>query len=262
MNTRRYTSLENAIRILKSFSDRNLEFGVSELAEQLNLGISTTHRLLISLAEEGFVVKNKETNKYTLGLSILQLTNTVTEQIHIIREASPILQKLTDDTGESTHLGIIDFDEVIYLQKIETPHPTSPDSYLGKRAPIYCTGAGQTILAFQSNRQVERVLSQPLTPYTDYTITDTNQLKSKFAQIKKDGFTANSQEFQKDMFSVTSPVYNKDNYVIAAISIIGPLRRMKPQKNFLIEKTLKAGNTLSSIVKRRQRQLLSKGGTV
>ncbi|WP_100398695.1 IclR family transcriptional regulator [Bacillus sp. FJAT-44742] len=250
--TNRYTSLENAVRILKSFSDRQPEYGVSELSEKLQLGVSTTHRLLTSLAEEGFVVKNKETNKYTLGLSILQLTNTVTEQMHIIRESFPILQQLTNKTGESSQINIIDSTEVFCLQKVESPHDHSLEFHLGKRAPVHCTSAGQTILAYQSEQEIQQFLSPPLESFTRFTLTEPNQIKAKLAQIKKDGYAVSNQEYEDNVFTVSAPVYNKNNTVVASITIVGPAQRMKPRKKLLIENTITAVQTLSSIIKKRQ----------
>ncbi|WP_159462207.1 IclR family transcriptional regulator [Halobacillus sp. Marseille-P3879] len=259
MSHRSNTSLENALDVLKSFSGNNPELGVSELSKKLDIGVSTAHRLLSSLAEENFIVKNRETQKYSLGLSILELTNTVTDQLHIIRESIPILQRLRDDTGESAHLSIIDDSHVIYLQKVESPYNTQLDTFLGKRNPVHCTGAGQTILAYQSEGEMNRVLGTKMKAYTDYTITDVNKLKAKFAQIRKAGYAINNQEYQTDYFSISSPVSNKENLVIASISIVGPVQRMKPSKDTLINKVITAGLDLSQIIKRRQATAMRRG---
>ncbi|SFK04500.1 transcriptional regulator, IclR family [Halobacillus dabanensis] len=259
MSHRTNTSLENALYALKSFSGNNPELGVSELSKKLDIGVSTAHRLLASLADENFIVKNRETQKYSLGLSILELTNTVTEQIHIIRESIPILQRLRDETGESAHLSIIEDTNVIYLQRLESPYNTPLETFLGKRNPVYCTGAGQTILAYQSESEMDRVLACDMKAHTSYTITDTDRLKAKFAQIRKSGFTISDQEYEKDFFSISSPVYNKENSVIASMSIVGPVQRMKPAKDSLIDKVITAGRDLSKVIKQRLASVNRKG---
>ncbi|WP_181348090.1 IclR family transcriptional regulator [Thalassobacillus sp. CUG 92003] len=259
MGERSPTSLENALYALKCFSSSNPELGVSELSEELGVGVSTAHRLLVSLAEENFIVKNRETQKYALGLSILELTHTVTEQIHIIRESTPILKHLRDETGESAHLSIIDDTQLIYLQKEESPYSTQLDTFLGKHNPVYCTGAGQTILAYQSKGEINKVLSGEMTAFTENTLTRPEKLKEKLAHIRQAGYTISDQEYQTGIFSISSPVYNKENAVIAAISIVGPVQRMKPSEDSLIGKVMMAGRDLSDIVKRRQAHAARKG---
>ncbi|RSL33577.1 IclR family transcriptional regulator [Salibacterium salarium] len=250
-NKRSHTSLENALRALKSFSEDEPEIGVSELAEKLNLAASTTHRLLTSLAAEGFVVKNQNTGKYTLGLSVLQLTNTVTEQLHIIQESSPILEKLTEETGESSHIGIIDKDDVVYLQKADSIYPARHDSYLGKRIPIHCTSPGQAILAFKPEEYIDEKLSLSLKAYTKYTITQRKELENKLMNIRQTGFVNSSQEYQYNIYSIGAPVFKNDKDVVASVNIAGPVQRIKPYRKAFTEKIVEAGRQLSDIIQER-----------
>ncbi|MFB4162442.1 IclR family transcriptional regulator [Alteribacillus sp. JSM 102045] len=248
---RGHTSLENALRALKSFSEDEPEMGVSELSKKLGLGVSTTHRLLSTLAQEDFVVKNPATNKYTIGLSVLQLTNTVTEQIRIIKESQPVLQRLTEETGESSHIGIIDGEHVIYLQKVDGIHPVKLDSHLGKRNPIHCTSSGQAILAFQPEEMITDRLFRPLKEYTEYTLTEPEELKRKLINIRSNGFVTSNQEFRKNIYSIGAPIYKTSNNVIASINIAGPVQRIKPNKKNFIDKVLEASRQLSSIIQQR-----------
>ncbi|MGY4691497.1 IclR family transcriptional regulator [Salibacterium sp. K-3] len=246
-----YTSLENALRALKSFSEDNPEFGVSELADKLGIGISTTHRILTTLAEEDFVVKNPESNKYTLGLSILQLTNTVTEQLHIIRESTPILHELTEKTGESSHIGILDGGAVIYLQKVDGFYPVKLESHLGKRNPIHCTSSGQAILSFLEGDLTEWI-SLPLSTFTTHTITDPEALQNKLDEIRQKGYAICDQEFESNIYSIGAPVYSNRKNVAASINIAGPSQRIKPYEKAFSEHVIKAGRQLSTIIQKRR----------
>ncbi|SDH17456.1 transcriptional regulator, IclR family [Alteribacillus persepolensis] len=248
---RKHTSLENALRALKSFSEEEPELGVSELAEKLGLALSTTHRLLATLAEEDFVVKNPATNKYTIGLSVLQLTNTVTEQIKIIKESYPILKQLTEDTGESSHVGILDGSQVIYLQKVDGIYPVKLDSYLGKRNPIHCTSSGQIILAFQPDHIVEEILQPPLPTYTPFTLTNKHDIYEKLKKARQMGVVTSDQEFRHNIYSIGAPIYKDSRHVVASINIAGPVKRILPHKKYCIEKVLRASKELSTIIQRR-----------
>ncbi|WP_181351264.1 IclR family transcriptional regulator [Thalassobacillus sp. CUG 92003] len=251
---RRYTTLENALRLLKSFSEDEPELGVNEIAAKLRIGTSTAHRILSSLAEEGFVVKDPASNKYTLGLAVLQLTNTVTEQIKIIKDSSFLLKELTQETGESSHIGIIDGDAVIYLQKVNGIHPVKLDSHLGKRNPIHCTSSGLAYLAFKSPAFIEKRLTGPLKAYTSYTITNNDQLKKRLSQIRKQGYVRTDREFRDDIYAIGAPIYKSPQEVIASINIAGPAKRVKPRKNFYTEKVIEASRQISAIITERHKR--------
>lgn len=81
------SSVQNALKILRSFSLEEPEKGIRELAKTLDLGKSTVHRLISTLAKEGFVVKDQDTQKYRLGVSLLSLSTIVTSHLDIHREA-------------------------------------------------------------------------------------------------------------------------------------------------------------------------------
>lgn len=151
--SKRLTSLENALLILKSFSIDQPEMGVTEIAHTLGIAKSTAHRLLSSLTQEGFVVKDRQTNLYSLGSSILSLTNIVNSQIPILNEATPILNKLAEFTGENAHLSILEGLSIIYLQTIQGRFPVHDFIHIGKRHPAFCTSSGQAILAYPKYRE-------------------------------------------------------------------------------------------------------------
>src|SRR4051794_39067471 len=113
------SSVRNALRILKSFSTFEPTKRVSELAESLGLAKSTVSRLLATLASEGFVIKDENTNAYRLGLSVLTLGGIITNDLEIHKEAAPVLYKLVNDTGETAHLAILDGLDTIYIHKEE-----------------------------------------------------------------------------------------------------------------------------------------------
>lgn len=241
-----YSTLENSLRLLKCFTSEEPEISLTNLAKKLNLGVSTTHRLLKTLESEGFVLQNTTNQTYSLGVSVLALTNTVTSQMKIIKDANPVLKDLTTSTGESSHLGIIEGTSVIYLQKIECDLPLKIDSHLGKRTPIHCTSIGQVLLAYQ-----QKPLEVALKKYTKQTITDPTRFQEKLAQIRRQGYAISNQEWDEEIWSVAAPVYNAKKEVIAAIDISGPVKRVTTSQQDIIKKVIQAAQALSDKIKLR-----------
>ncbi|WP_413377521.1 IclR family transcriptional regulator [Alkalihalobacillus sp. 1P02AB] len=249
------SSVHNALMILKSFSMDNPEMGVTELAEKMNLAKSTIHRILKTLASEGFVYKNPTTNKYSLGSTILALTNTVNNQMNIIHDATPVLNTLTEKTGENAYLSILESDEVIYLKRIEAEAEFLDDTYLGARNPLHCTSSGQVFLAYLQEKSQINWLQLRLHTYTTKTITNIHHLTLRIEQIREQGYAVSNEEYMEGVISISAPIFNEKNEVIAAITVAGPVSRLgqvQLKHKEVVEKVIQASIELTRLIKRRK----------
>ncbi len=234
----------------------NPELGVTEMAKILGLSKSAVHRLMLSMGSEGFVHKDAQTNRYSLGTSILALTNIVNYQLPIINESIPILNLLTERTGETALLGILEGTNMIYLQKIESENPVKPAVHIGMRLPIHCTCSGQVVLAFQNEETIAKLVPNKLEQYTSKTVGTREELEKRLTEIKRQKYAICVQEYCEDYISIGAPVWDNQERVIAAVSIVGPVQRLK-KKQWMIEEVKTAGQNLSEIVKKRKKKGLN-----
>lgn len=239
------SSVKNALRLLQNFSIEEPEKKVTELASSLGLGKSTVSRLLATLASEGFVSKDPETQKYRLGLTILNLNTIITSNLEINREAQPVLQRLVDETGETAHIAVLDGMSVVYLNKIQCKHPVQILTHIGRRNPLHCTSSGKMILAHQKEELIEQVIEQGLHKYTPNTITDPEVLRSTLKTIKEQEHAISVEELLEGVTSVASPVRDYTGAVMYAVSVIGPVHRMNPHNPSLIYKVKRASKEIS-----------------
>jgi DNA-binding IclR family transcriptional regulator len=240
------STVKNALRILNYFSVEQPELRVSDLAAGLGLNKSAVSRLLATLASEGYVIKDPETQKYRLGLRILTLNSIVTSQLEINREARPILRQLVQEVGEAAHIAVLEGSEVVYVEQVESQHHVRILSYVGRRNPVHCTSSGKVMLAFQSPDFLENFLRQKLERYTSATVTDPDVLRRQLTEIRSTDFCSSIGEFLDDVVSFASPVRDYTKKVIAAVSVIGPKHRIKPQQYpFIKNKVIKAAREIS-----------------
>ncbi len=240
------STVKNALRILNHFSEEKPALRVSELAAELDMNKSAVSRLLSTLASEGFVIKDRETQKYRLGLRILTLNSIVTSQLEINREARPILKELVREVGEAAHIAVLEDHEVVYLEQVECQHPVRILSYVGRRNPAHCTSSGKILLAFQKPEFVERLLQNGLIRYSQTTVTDPDILREQLADIRASEFCSSNGEFLDDVVSFAAPVRNYTKRVVAAVSVIGPKHRIKPPMHaFIKTKVMKAAKEIS-----------------
>src|SRR5699024_5827151 len=240
------SSVSNALRILKSFSTFEPTKRVSELSESLGLAKSTVSRLLSTLAHEGFVEKNKKTGAYKLGLSVLTLGGIVTNELEIHKEASPVMNKLVIDTGETAHLYVLDGHDTIYIHKEECNHPVRILTHLGRKNPAYCTSSGKVLLAFHERNLIEEIIKQGLRKYTKNTITNPEKLREELELIRKRGYAISTEELTEGTRSVSAPIRNFTGKVVSAINVVGPIQRMKDYKiPDIAKKVVQAGEEAS-----------------
>lgn len=215
------SSVHNAIRILQTFSLSETELGISELSVRLGLAKSTVFRLMKTLNAANLVEKNKETQKYHLGIAAFELGFIVYHSMELRRVSLPILDKLAKSIRRVVRLGVYDNGGVVYLCKRVHDDNNATISKIGDRVPSYCTAVGKMLLANQDEKEIERVIEGCLTAYTNKTITSPHKLKQQILDIKKMGYAVTMEELRKGISSVAVPVYNDMGKMIAAISVTG-----------------------------------------
>ncbi|MED1421109.1 MULTISPECIES: IclR family transcriptional regulator [Bacillus] len=236
-------SVKNAIRILKLYSRPKQEYGITEIAHQLDIHKTTVHRLVTKLCSKGFLEQNPHTKRYHLGLSILGLSGLVTTHYEIYRVSLHVLKPLVDELGETAHLAILEDQHIVYLHKIECRHPVSLMSSIGQRNPALKTGVGKVILAYQPEEYIQHVIAKSGPYHCEKTEA---QIRAELDQIKKQGYSIAKEEISKGIVSIGAPVKDYTGKVIAGISVVGPLDRIKKMKTgFLVDKIMKAAAEIS-----------------
>lgn len=116
----RLSSVTTAIRLLKAFSEREVEIGISSLAKRLGVAKSTAHRLVVTLVSENLLEQDRDSGKYRLGTALFRLGALVRQRMTVSNEGRPFLFALREKTDESVHLAILDGIEIMYVYNLST----------------------------------------------------------------------------------------------------------------------------------------------
>ena len=242
-------AVERALQILKSFDDRHTERGVSEIAEVVGLHKATTHRILATLMNYGFIERSPDGLKYRLGLELVDLGFKVTRRMDLRREALPYLKSLASEINEAVDLSIWDQQLVLYIEMIQSNHALTVAAAVGQHLPAYCTASGKLFLANLPDEELSAYLQKPLQSFTANTVVDTLLIKNMLQHVKQEGVATDNEEFELGVRAVAAPVFNHQNRVIAAVSIPGPASRLTPDRiKELIPALVKTTNEISSRV--------------
>ncbi|MDH4307109.1 MAG: IclR family transcriptional regulator [Acidimicrobiia bacterium] len=242
------SSVTNAARLLKQFSAREREFGVSELARRLGLGKSTVHRLLVTLAEQHLVEQDEVSGKYRLGLAIYDLGAAVATGLDLHEAVMPSMEQLRAATGETVQVAVLDGREVVYIERLDSPNTLRLFLEVGRRNWAHCTGTGKLLMAYLSSYELDRVLEGwELEAVTPHTITDESKLRKELAKVRSQGFAQNLGESEVGVLSVSGPIRDITGRVRAALSVAGPQQRMEP----LLDKITLAVQEMAAVASRR-----------
>ena len=223
-------SLELGLRILEAF-DRDAvdEMSLSELARRIGVSRSSAFRLVHTLQRLGYLDREEETKNYRLGARVLSLGYSFLASKDVAELARPELQRLRAATRCSTHLGILDGHEVIYIARYAAHKPVSAMISAGARVPAHATTMGQIILAYKPAAYVrEHFGARVLTKFSDRTPGTVPELLAVLAEDRKRGYVISHSSFEAGIASIAAPVFDATGEVIAAINASSPENAVDP----------------------------------
>lgn len=239
------TSVRNAARLLRAFSSSEPELGVTELAARLDLGKSTVHRLLTTLAAEELIEQNPQTGRYRLGLAVHELGGVLAGSDLHAAVLMP-MSGLRHRTGETVHVGVLDARQVVYVERLDSPNTLRLFVEVGRRNDAHATSTGKCLLAFLPRDRLDHLLAGwELPAHTDHTITDPLRLRRELKETRQRGFAQNLHESERGVVSVAAPIRDAANEVVAAMSVAGPAERMDGIMDAVTRAVVEAGAAAS-----------------
>lgn len=250
-------SIKKSFQILEILSNNESPCGVTELANIMKLDKSTVFRILRTMKSKGYIEQLRDTKKYVVGIGILELSNKLIQKMEIVTIAKPMLKKLSQLSGESSHLAVLRRGKVIYIDRTISSEAVSIHTNIGDHEPVHCTGVGKAILAFLPSEEIQNNLNEikakSLEKFTDKTITSLSELEKELKKTREVGFAFDDEELYKGVRCLAAPIKNYKNEVIASLGISGPINRITDQKisylaNLVVEMATKVSKRLGSIV--------------
>ena len=223
-------AVERALAILDCFRREPRSLGISEIAREVGLNLSTAHRLVRALCHGGFMEQEPASERYRLGFAIAILGQRALEQSGYDL-ARPVLARLASTTGESASLGLRRGDEVIVIERTASAQPLRFDHPTGTEILLHASAMGKVLLAFSPGSPKNIVASlPPMTRYTRHSITSRASLVKTLVSIRDEGFATNCEERHEGVSGVAAPILAADGTAHAAVGIQGPSLRLTPAR--------------------------------
>ena len=203
--------------------------GVTEISDELDIPVSTTHNHLSTLQQKGYLLQKE--GDYHVGLKFVYLGDHVKNQLDIYAVGEQYINQLADETGEVANLLVENGGFGVYLKVVRSEDALDLDSYSRRREYLHCTAAGKAILAHESREKVDRVIEEHGLPeFTENTITNSGEFYAELEEIRNMGYAFDDEERLDGLRCVGSPLLNESNGVFGAISVSGPTIRMSGER--------------------------------
>ena len=185
--------------------------GLSALVEETGIARPTAHRLAQAMAAHGLFAKD-DSGRYLPGPRLAGWTAAAADPL--VLAASPVLQRLTDSTGESSQVYRRQGEHRLCVATAERPSGLRDSVPPGAVLPMTAGSAAQVLLAWADEAAVTSLL--PGAAFGE----------RELAAVRRRGWAASVAEREAGVASVSAPVLGPGGHVLAAISVSGPIERL------------------------------------
>jgi DNA-binding IclR family transcriptional regulator len=214
-------SLSRAIRILELLAVASAGVSLSELSRSSGMSKAGVLRILRTWQANGYVTKMDDA-RYRIGWKLFVMARGHSEAQDLRETVRPFLEKLSVVSSETTHLALFVQDEVVYIDKIEGHQRVRVTSQIGRRVPLYATASGKSILAYQDEAYVKKIMRRARR-FTDRTVITIPGIFADIEGTRRRGYSIAKAEMTDSVGSVAAPLFRSDGGVEAAVSIVFPL---------------------------------------
>ena len=247
-------SLDRAVAVLDAFTGRRSALTLSDVAERVKLGTSTTHRLLRSLVAHGLLKRDEVGKTYSLGPTVLRLARAAAGAMDVRELARPVMVRLRDAAGETVGLHLLrDARHRVVVDQVES-HQALRRTYteLGEPIPLHQGAPGKVLLAYRPRADQEALLAAPLEAANAQTIVDAEALRAELREIQQRGYGFSHGERVSGIHTVAVPVFDHTGAAVASLSVTGPALRMPVERlAALAPVAVAAGVELSALLGHR-----------
>jgi IclR family transcriptional regulator, KDG regulon repressor len=214
-------SLERALQILSVFNAEQPKFTLAELSAAVRVPKATVLRLCSTLVHYDFLLVDKVTKRYSLGLKLFELGSIVFASFSLRRIAAPYLINLQTRLGKTVFLGILQEGQLVYIDKKENPlNLIRFGSQIGTRQPPFFGMLGNMLMAYLSDEKVTELLKiRPLTMLTRKSITNDKRFRQRLAAIRSQGYYVDEGEAIEGVTGVAAPIHDSSKDVVAAVGV-------------------------------------------
>lgn len=210
MNKSAVPSVEKAFDVIELLSDSRDGYTMNEIVDALGRTMGELYRIVVYLSERGYLEQDLNSNRYSLTMQLFELSHRFDPTERIIKNAVPLLERISARTDQSCHLGVLNRTSVLVLASIHSPRPAGYTVRTGALFPVRQTSTGSVILAFSADSVRKRHIARLPKEQKDAERESLSDIRSK-------GFDSRAGSLVEGVWSLSAPVFDGRG-VVAAIT--------------------------------------------
>ncbi len=217
-------SLARGLAIMECFEAERSVLGIAEIAKELGMSRSTTHRYLATLVALGYMEQDKS-RKYRLSLRVTDLGMAALHSTGLQEHAHPILEELRQGSGFTASLATLDGSEIVYVDRVVSyrrgQDDVEGDMGVGSRLPASCTALGKVLLAHLPEGERQELLhgTPALERQGPNAIVGKGTLRAELEMVLEEGFAAEDEELAAGRIAIAASVRDSIGTAIAAVDL-------------------------------------------
>jgi DNA-binding IclR family transcriptional regulator len=237
MKTPSVPALERALAILELLASSRAGLTLPEIAKELRLPKSSVHCLLVTLERHRYLHRNDRTSRYLFGSKLFSLGNMSLSGLQLRQVALPHMRSLTERTGLTTHLGVLERYEAVLMEKVEPPGVFKLATWLGKRMDLHCTSVGKALIAHVPDEDLAHLMRETGMPrHNDNTIRSLRKLREDLARSRQAGYYLDDEEDEIGYRCIGVPILDGTGQAVAAISVSGSTEQVREENSLALAK--------------------------
>jgi IclR family transcriptional regulator, acetate operon repressor len=232
-------SVDNALKLLLLFREQKA-ISVSEASKMIGVAPSTAHRLLSMLQYHGFVSQDAVTRVYEAGPALIEVGLSVVREMDIRGQARPFMVRLSTEVGETVHLAILQGQDILFLESIESQKALRVASRIGVHLPANCTAGGKALRARLSQEELREIFpSEQLPTLMPRSLASREELERELEQVRERGYATNHDESEPSVSAVAAVIEDGKGRPRAALTVSAPVSRLNKEQEEVIAAALR-----------------------
>lgn len=223
-------SADRVLDIFELFAERREPMNLSDIARELDMPASSTHKLLQNLLARGYLETEAQGKTFRLGYKLFEIGSKYAQQTDLSGEFQLAAQKIVDELNESVFLTIRNGNKVLYVAEKQSTHPVRFVSHLGMQLPLHATAMGKVLLSGMSDDDIAALYpDRQLGRLTETTVTSFDELMEQIRRIRIEGVGYSNGESVFGVRCVAAPVRGASRRIVASLGVSIPDARWEPQ---------------------------------
>lgn len=223
-------AVERALAMLEAVAEVSEGLSNAEISRKLKIPKSSASYLLRTLETRGYLARDAESGKYRVGLKILSLSRGALGGLDVRGVALPVMQRLTQQTGLTCHLAVVDGTDAVYIEKVEPEGFIRMDTWVGRRMRVHATSVGKAIVAYVPIEQLQQIIGRGgMEKRTPKTITGADKFLKELEKVRNQSFAVDDEENNLGARCVAAPIFDARGTILASLGLSGTTQQVSPR---------------------------------